>query len=37
MIAPHPELRELYFLKEEFICIFERVRRLDKAFQLLKA
>lgn len=35
--ALHPELRELYLLKEEFRCIFEKVRSRDKASQFLKA
>lgn len=33
----HPELRKLYLLKEEFRCIFERVRSRDKASLFLKA
>ena len=37
LLASHPELRELYLLKEEFRCIFEKVRSRDKASQFLKA
>ena len=37
MLASHPELRKLYLLKEEFRCIFEKVRSRDKASQFLKA
>lgn len=37
VLAQHPELRELYLLKEEFRCIFERVRSRDKASLFLKA
>ena len=37
MLVDHPELRELYLLKEEFRCIFEKVRSRDKASQFLKA
>ena len=36
MLVDHPELRELYLLKEEFRCIFEKVRSRDKASQFLK-
>jgi hypothetical protein len=37
VLAVHPELRELYLLKEEFRCIFERVRSRDKASKFLRA
>jgi transposase len=37
LLASHHELRELYLLKEEFRCIFEKVRNRDKASQFLKA
>jgi transposase len=37
VLARHPELRELYLLKEEFRCIFEKVRSRDKASHFLKA
>ena len=37
VLARHTELRELYLLKEEFRCIFERVRNRDKALKFLKA
>ncbi|WPD20772.1 MAG: ISL3 family transposase [Candidatus Electrothrix scaldis] len=37
VLALHPELRELYLIKEEFRCIFERVRSRDKASKFLRA